>query len=173
MIFREDRRVWFQPILWIIVLGDLAMLGWLLNKFRTSLFTDPGGWVGLGALVFTLVVIGWAALAFAQYFVTFDGEEIAFGFNGCNGRVALESIESVEVLPHVNLIPFGGMGWRFDFGGKRIGFILSKGSAMQITPRGGKWRYTFSCNGTEELAVHMEKAGIDVKRPCRAVRMPQ
>ncbi|NNE90407.1 MAG: hypothetical protein HKN23_02065 [Verrucomicrobiales bacterium] len=160
MLFHEEKAVWWNKILWVIVIGDLALLVWLFQKFGIH---DPGGLTGIGALVVTLLACGWAALTFARYAVSFDGRMLNFGFNGCNGSVAVESIESVEIQQHVNLLPFGGIGWRFDFGGKRIGFLVGKGTALEVTPRGGKWKYTFNCDSAEELAAFLEKAGVEVK----------
>lgn len=160
MLFEETKTVWWSRLLWVIAGGDVILGVYLWQQFDADASSNPLAWVAIALVVITLIALVIAAIAFAKYSVTFDGERLSFGFSKLNGYVPVESIESIEIIPHVNLLKFGGVGWRFDFGGKKIGFLANKGSAVEVTPKGGSWRYVFNCDDPEQLAAFLEKAGV-------------
>lgn len=160
MLFEETKTVWWSQLLWAIAVGDVILGVYLWQQFDAAAASNPLAWFAIVLVVVTLIALVIAAIAFAKYSVTFDGERLSFGFSKLNGYVPVETIESIEIIQHVNLLKFGGVGWRFDFGGKKIGFLANKGSVIEVTPKGGSWRYVFNCEDTERLAAFLEKAGI-------------
>ncbi len=163
MLFEETKTVWWTRLLWAIAVGDVVLGVWLWQKSEAdALAGNPLAWIGIGAVLVTLIALVAGAVMFSRYSVSFDGERLGFGFTKVNGYVPIASIESVEVIPHVNLLKFGGLGWRFNFGEKKIGFLANKGSAMEITPKGGNWRYVFNCDDPGTLAALLEKHGVAV-----------